>query len=189
MIRIIAAVAALMLLAVPACAQSYDSGPLSVTAIPNSSSHAAGSSIGGLFTIPFGRSTGNSSGIMTGVQWKSTGGSTGQIVVRAWSKKPSNPAFQCQDQVAYAGADSATTAQPADDAYLIVGFPLALTPAAPAVTTGDSATYASTTVQTFDFHNDDNPPTPNIYFCVTTVATDTADENALVRLTIAGPQN
>jgi hypothetical protein len=159
----------------------YDSGPVSATALPNTLSHAAGSSIGGLFVIPLARTAGGS-GIMTAIGWKSNGGSTGQIVIRGWSKKPSASTFACGDQAAYQGADS-------DDAFLIAGFPISLTPAAPAVTTGDSATYASLTVQTFDFKNNDNPPTQNLYFCAQTVATDTADENALVRLTVQGFQN
>lgn len=175
---------ALLFAAAPATAQiggcCYDSGAVSVTAIPNSSSHAAGSSVGGLFVVPLAR-TANGSGILTSVNWKSTGGSTGQILVRIWQKKPSALTFACGDQAAYAGADS-------DDANLITP-PFTITPAAPAVTTGDSATYGSSIGLTIDYKNTDNPPTQNLYVCVTTVATDTVDENALVRLTLSGPQN
>lgn len=164
----------------------YDSGAVSASATPNSSSHAAGSSVGGLFTVPVARGPG-SSGILTSVFWKSNGGSTGQLVVRIWQRKPVNTT--CTDQTAFAGSD-------ADDAFLITP-PFAITPAAPAVTTGDAATYASSTGLTLDYKNADSivagnnntPPSQNLYVCAVTVSTDTADESAVVRLTLSGPQN
>ena len=178
---ILAAAAVLIGLAGIAQAQvSYDSGAVSATATPNGSSHAAGSSVGGLFTVPLARTAGGS-GILTSVFWKSTGGATTQLLVRIWQRKPSVSSFACGDQAAYQGADS-------DDANLI-SAPFTMTPAAPASTTGDSATYASVTGLTLDYKNTDFAPSQNLYVCVVTTSTDTADESNLVRLTLSGPQN
>lgn len=157
---------------------SYDSGPISVTGAVNSSSHAAGTSVGGLLSVPIARVNGGS-GIITGLQWLSPGGSTGQLVLRAWTKSPLST---CTDQTAYANNS-------ADDPYLLPGTPLAITPVAPAVTTGDARTYAPVTGLTWDYKNVDINPSQNVYFCVITVSTDTADESSSVRLTVSGPQN
>jgi hypothetical protein len=156
----------------------YDSGPVSATATPANSSHAAGTSIGGLFTIALARTAGGS-GIITNLGYKSTGASTGQLVIRLWQKNPTGTT--CTDNVAFAGAD-------ADDVNLIIP-PLSITPAAPASTTGDANTYASVQGVTWDYKNVDTSPGQNLYACLVTVATDTADENKLVRLTLSGPQN
>ena len=156
----------------------YDSGPVTTTGAVNGSSHAAGTSVGGLLTTALARTNGGS-GILTGLQWISPGGSTGQLVLRGWTKTPS---ATCTDQTAYAG-------NAADDPYLIPGTPVSITPAAPAVTTGDARTYASLTSLTWDYKNADTSPTQNIYWCVVTVATDTADESSSVRLTVSGTQN
>lgn len=160
----------------PAAAQvagvSAHSGPVSAVATPANSSHAAGTSVGGLFQFTLG-----DAGILTGFWWKSTGGSTGQLVIRIWDKNPSNST--CTDNSAFAGSDT-------DDANLITP-PFALTPAAPPSTTGDAATYASLLGQTFDFKNADNPPTEKLYACAVTVATDTLDQNHQVRASLSGP--
>jgi hypothetical protein len=171
----------------PARAQvGYDSGAIVVTATPNSSSHAAGSSVGGLFVVPLARTAGGS-GILTSVFWKSTGGATTQLLVRIWQWNPTSTT--CTDQTAFVGSDT-------DDAYLITP-PFSFTPAAPASTTGDSATYASSTGLTWDYKNSDSTvagfnntaKSQNLYVCVLTTATDTADESKTVRLTLSGPQN
>jgi hypothetical protein len=153
-----------------------DSGAVAVTAAVNSSSHSAGQSLGGLISVPIARISGGA-GIITQVAWVSPGGSTGQIVVRIWQRKPASTT--CTDNTAYAG--NAT-----DDLYLITP-PFALTPAAPAVTTGDSKTYASLTGQTFDFKNQDLAASVNLYACVITVSTDTADESTSPWIMMSGP--
>lgn len=163
----------------PLYVTTFDSGAIAVTATPANSSHAAGTSIGGLFAVPLARVNGGS-GILTSLGWKSVGGSTGQLVFRMWFKNPTNTT--CTDNTAFAGSDT-------DDAFQPPGFPLSLTPAAPAVTTGDTATYAAQLGMTTDYKNVDTVPSQNIYVCAVTVATDTADENKIVRLTLSGPQN
>lgn len=207
--RIIAAAAiALLTLASSAEAQQavigFESGPVAVTGTPANSSHAAGTAVGpvaaglvgpggrpvaqltgnqsGIFVVPIGRITGGGPGpvgvsnIITQFAMTSTGGSTGQYVVRIWSQPPVNTT--CIDNTAFAGNFST------DDNFLITP-PFALTPAAPAVTTGDASTYASLTVQTFDFES----PQGLAYVCLVTVSTDTADENKAVRIMMSGPQN
>lgn len=162
----------------PVQAGGYDNGSQSVqSATPNSSSHAAGSSVGGLFSVPIGRLNGGASGIITNVSWISTGGATTQLLVRLWDKKPVNTT--CTDQVAF--VESIT-----DDEHLI-SIPFIMTPAAPAVTTGDTNTYAQVSSLTLSFHNQDG--NTNVYACVLTTATDTADESKAVYINIAGPQD
>lgn len=176
----------------------FESGASSVVGTPANSSHAAGQAVGpagnltpfnnqgltgtnqsGLFVIPVARVPGGSL-IMTQFAMTSSGGSTGQYVVRIWSRLPANTT--CIDNTAFVG-NFAT-----DDAYLITP-PFAVTPAAPAVTTGDSNTYASVTVQTYDVENTDMPSTRNVYICLQTVSTDTADDNKPMRVMVSGPQN
>ena len=156
----------------------FDSGVISATATPANSSHAAGTSIGGLFLVAIARTAGGS-GIITNLNWKSTGASTGQLVLRIWQKNPVNTT--CTDNVAFVGSDT-------DDAFLITS-PFSITPAAPASTTGDANTYASVAGVTWDYKNVDTSPGQNVYVCPVTVSTDTADENKLVRVQLSGPQN
>lgn len=156
----------------------FDSGAISAVATPANSSHAAGVSVGGLFSVSLARINGGS-GIVTSFNLKSTGGSVGAYVIRIWQKNPAGTT--CTDNSAFVGAD-------ADDANLITA-PFAVTPAAPASTTGDSATYASVTVVSWDYKNVDTSPGQNLYVCLVTVATDTADDNKLVRVQLSGPQN
>jgi len=161
-----------------------DSGPITGTGAVNSSSHAAGTSVGGLITIPVGYA-----GIVTNFMWQSPGGSTGQLVIRIWAWKPTGTT--CTDQTAFA-------ANATDDKHLITP-PFSVTPAAPAVTTGDAKTYASTTQVTWDYSNQDNPaagpagngvaPSNNLYVCAVTVSTDTADESTSVVAMLSGPTN
>lgn len=162
----------------PLPTSGIDSGPQSASATPANSSHAAGTSVGGLFTIAIARIAGGSGGL-TNLAYKSTGGSTGAIVLRIWDKNPSNTT--CTDNTAFAGSDT-------DDANLVL-TPTTLSPAAPGVTTGDAATYAQLYGFYIDYANADSPTTKNVYACVVTVTTDTADQNKLVRLTLSGPQN
>lgn len=155
-----------------------DSGAVAVAVTVNSSSHAAGNSLGGLITIPLAARPGTG-GILTQVAWVSPNGSTGQIVIRIWQVKPASTT--CTDQAAFAG--NAT-----DDLNLIAP-PFTMTPAAPAVTTGDSKTYAVSSGLTIDWKNLDNPQTTrNLYACVVTVSTDTADESSSPWIVLSGPQ-
>jgi len=181
---------AMTMLVVPALGQSvavqaggYDSGPSVSTALNSvvSASHAGGTSVGGLFTIPLARNSNPAinSAIITGVQMISTSGSTGTYILRAWSKIPQST---CSD-------NSAFSINSADDPYLIVGTPALITPTAPANTTGDARTYGSLTGLTWDFHNADSTPSQNIYACLVTSGTDTADDGGQIRLTFVGPQN
>lgn len=209
MLKIAAAVLGLMI-ASPVLAQTfvvgYESGPVAVTGTPVNSSHAAGTVVGpvagglvgpngrpvtqltgnqsGIFVVPIGRITGAAasagpvgvSNIVTQFAMTSNGGSTGQYVVRVWTQPPVNTT--CVDNTAFAGNFAI------DDNYLMTP-PFALTPAAPAVTTGDANTYASLTVQTFDFVNQNGLA----YVCLQTVSTDTADQNKAIRIMMSGPQN
>lgn len=153
----------------------YDTGPVQVTATPANSSHAAGTSVGGLFTLSLARTSGGS-GEITQVLFKSSGASTGQYVVRIWGRNPTNTT--CTDNSAFAGSNT-------DDAQLITP-PFSITPAAPAVTTGDANTYASVLNTNYGFLTSGNT---NVYACVVTVATDTADENKAVYVTMDALQN
>ena len=178
----------------------FEAGPSAVVGTPANSSHAAGTVVGptgnlapftnsatvgtnqsGLFVVPVIRSGAiNPSVIITQFALTSNGGSTGAYVVRMWSRLPINTT--CIDNTAFAG-NFAT-----DDQYLITP-PFSVTPAAPSSTTGDSSTYASLTVQTYDLLNADIPGTRNLYVCLQTVSPDTADENKPIRVMVSGPQN
>lgn len=156
----------------------WESGPVTVTATPSSSSHAAGVSVGGLLSVPLARTNGGS-GIITGLSWKSVGGFAGSLVLRVWVKKPVNTT--CTDNVNFAGSD-------VDDAFLIT-IPFSITTSAPLNTTGDASTYGTAAGLSFDYKNLDAPLTQMVYVCAVTNATDTADENNTVRITLSGPQN
>lgn len=178
---------------------SRDSGPITATATPANSSHAAGTALGctsagtgyancaassgnqsGLFVLPLAGIEGGD-GIIYHLAYKSVGGSTGQIVIRLWARLPSNTT--CKDNTAFAGSD-------ADDAYLLAAAnALQPSPSAPAVTTGDSATYVDLANLTIGYKNFDLTPTRYVYACVVTVSTDTADENNAIRLTANATQN
>lgn len=172
--------ALLALFAFPAQADIYglDSGAVTVTATPNSSSHAAGSSVGGLFKVAVASREGGS-GIITNANWKSTGGATTTLVVRIWQANPVNTT--CTDQTAFVGS--------AVDDQNLIAPPFSITPAAPVTTTGDSSTYAASSNLVLDYKNSDTTPSRYLYVCVLTSATDTADESAPVYLTLSGPQN
>lgn len=155
------------------CFMAGGEGYVSSPVTPSNASHAAGVSMGGLMTVPIGQQA-----MISGIGYKSIGGDTGQKVIRAWLRNPVNTT--CTDNANFVGSD-------ADDAFRIVGFPLAMTPAAPANVQGDSATYADLTGMSISVKNQDVTATPNIYVCIVTNATDTADQNKIIRLTLAGP--
>lgn len=156
---------------------TYDSGTISATATPTNYSHANGTSVGGLIPVALVRVAGGS-GIVTNFGFKSAGASTGNYVVRIWQKNPT--ATTCTDNTPF--ASNAT-----DDLNLITLAPLSITPLAPASTTGDSATYAWLPSLTLDYRNRDQ--TQNLYVCIVTVLTDTADAGNLVTVSMSGPQN
>jgi hypothetical protein len=157
----------------------YDSGPQHTTTSPAAASHAAGVSVGGLITIPLGRSNGGS-GIITSLLAWTSWGSTQTYVVRVWNKNPTNTT--CADNAAFA---SSTT----DDAYLIGAGPVSISFAAPQITTGDAKTYAPLTNLSWDYKNADGTSTQNLYACLQTVAADVPGASATLSLSLSGPQN
>ena len=190
----------LALLCAPLAAQQpiigFESGPATATGTPANSSHASGTAVGpsgatinpllvgtqqsGLFVVPWARIPG-ASGVVTQVLLTSTGGATVKYVVRIWSRLPVNTT--CVDNTAFAG-NFAT-----DDQYLIAA-PFSITPAAPDSTAGDANTYGSSTGLVLGaVPTDPSYVTRNLYVCVVTSATDTADENKPLRVMISGHQN
>lgn len=168
------------------CKYGADSGSQVAEATPTNSTHAAGTVLGhsadsgnqdGLLAIAAARDVGGG-GIITNLLYKSNGGSTGAIVIRLWQKRPT--ATTCKDNTAFAGSD-------ADDAFLVTA-PITLSPSAPGSTTGDAATYA-TTSGPWDFRNADTTPTTNVYACVVTAVSDASDANAKIRLSLSSMQN
>jgi hypothetical protein len=166
---------------------SADLGPRWVSSATGAA-HGSGQSVGGLLAIPvgFGNTTPTNnpipygwSGIITQFAWKSAGGSTVQLLIRLWSRRPS--ATTCTDGVNFA-------ANANDDLYLITP-PFSITPAAPAITTGDSSTYSSVTGLTYDWMNRDQPQTINLYACAIATATDSSDNSTTVFAMASGPQN
>ena len=157
----------------------YDSGSsASVFALPGSSSHATGTSIGGLFTIKLARSNGGS-GEVENVTWASTGGATVSLLFRFWDKKP---VATCNDGAAYVSST-------ADTAHNLIQ-PQVMTVAAPTYTGTDPTTYGTLSFSPpMSFRNQDVTATQNIYACVLALATDTADDSSTVYLIATGPQN
>lgn len=164
---------------VSATFNGFDSGPVqAVSGTLNAGSYSAGFSLGGLFTIPFARTNGGGGGLSE-MSYRSRAGSVGQVVMRIWTKNPSGTT--CTDHTAFVGSVT-------DDAFLVLP-PFSLTPAAPAVTTGDASTYASLLPGRISFLNADTSPGKNLYVCVLTVATDTADESNVVSVILSGDLN
>lgn len=140
------------------------------TATPANSSHAAGVSVGGLFTFPEARVPGGS-GLATQFTWISTGGAVVTYQVKLWDVSPTHTT--CTDNTAFAGST-------VDDQHLITP-PFTVTAAAPTNTTGDTKTYASFSWSPpLSWRNQDATRTNNVYGCVITTQTDTADDNAPV---------
>lgn len=155
-----------------------ESGPVQVISPTlNAGSYTAGMSLGGLFTVPIARVAGGSGGL-TQFWYKSKAGSVGQVLVRIWQK---TPAGTCTDHTAYVGSA-------ADDANLVLS-PFAVTPVGPAVATGDAQTYGPFYPGRTSYVNADTVPSRNLYVCVLTVATDTADESNTVSVTLSGDTN
>lgn len=188
---IAAAIALLQAQAAPAAEaiMAPDSGPIAVETTLGSGTLSSGNALG-LFAIPIGVAP-NGSGIITSFLWKSVNGDTTLKLARLYSAKPVNTT--CNNGAAFVGSD-------VDDAYLIGPGPFSFTPALPAVTTGDSATYFNLTGLTWDYHNMDSNPTggqtsnniaasKNVYLCVIAGASDTLDVSHAVRATLSGPQN
>lgn len=151
------------------------------TATPANSSHAAGVSVGGKFTIPVARFNGGS-GTITGLTWISTGGNTVQYLVRLWDKNPASTT--CTDNSAF--VENIT-----DDQHLIA-IPFTMTPQAPVVATGDTNTYATVTGLSFSYKNQDTSPSQNVYACVITVSTQPgspSDANKAVYINLTGTQD
>ena len=169
----------------------YDTGSAPfVSVTPGASSKTSGEAIGcatgtctgnqgAVFAIPVARTNGGS-GLITQFQWTSVGGSVVGIMVKLWDANPTNTT--CKDQTAYSGSTT-------DDAHLLTP-PFALTPAAPAVTTGDAKTYASYSfTPPLSFKNQDGTASKNIYACVISTGSDTADESSAVSAQLSAVQD
>jgi hypothetical protein len=153
----------------------FDSGPVTAQQTPSSSSHAAGTSVGGLFTLALGRTI-PGSGAITTVSVVSAGGFTGGYLVRMWKTQPSINTT-CTD-------NSPFVSNATDDLNLIVP-PFALTLSQPVQTTGDTKTYNSLQGVWFDY----TTASGNIFVCLVATATDTNDESHLVTVVLSGPQD
>ena len=185
--KLLPAIFVLCGMGVPALAQvaTYDSGAISVPGAGTAGSHAGGVSAGGLFSVPIARGKGGS-GIITNFMLTDISGTVGAFLVRVWQAKPVNTA--CAD-------GSAFVSNSADDSQLITP-PFSVTPALPAVTTGDSKTYASSVGLTWDYRNNDyigtggnnTYPSQNAYVCLV-VASAEALTPANLSVMLSGPQN
>jgi hypothetical protein len=169
----------------------YDTGSAPfVSVTPGASSKTSGEAIGcatgtcagnqgAVFSLPVARINGGG-GLLTQFQWTSTGGSTIGIMVKLWDVNPTNTT--CKDQTAYSGSTT-------DDAHLLTP-PFSLTPAAPAVTTGDAKTYASYSfLPPLSFKNQDSTATEYVYVCVISAGSDTADESTAVSAQLSAVQD
>jgi hypothetical protein len=158
------------------------SGAVAVAAAVNSSSHAQGTSLGGLITVPIA-TRGGGGGALTGISWTSPGGATVAILIRIWQRLPANTT--CTDNTAYVGSS-------VDDKWLVTP-PLAVTPAVVAPNTGDAKTYGNVSFSAngagLSFKNSDIVATNNLYVCVVTNATDTADQSSSPWITLSGILN
>jgi len=138
------------------------------------SSHAAGSSVGGLQTIAFFRAASTFSGIVNNVKWIwRTGANVTAVTVYLFSANPT--ASTCTDAAAVSIAA-------ADVLKIVAGSPFTLTPAV----VGTGATFSTAFVQSpVSVKNGDGTPGVNLYACVAVNATVTPAANDSV-LTIAG---
>ena len=152
----------------------FDSGTSPTqTATPANSSHTAGQSVGGLYSIPTARTAGGG-GQLEQFMLISVGGDTPTLQVRLWDRKPTNSSFACTDNAAYAaGSGSTGGTVPADQAHLLTP-PFTVTLAAPGTTTGDAYTYGSYSfVPPLSFKNQDGTTTQNVYACLEATVTYT----------------
>ena len=149
-----------------------------------SGSHAAGYSVGGLFTMALPRTAGGSApnggeGAITVVGVRSTAGNTAGYQVYLFNAKPSS-ASGCQDNAMF-------TLAAADALNLIGTSPITLTGAVPS--TVDTASYAYLSGIYFSYNNTDSPGTANVYGCIVAAATDTTDPGSTIALGLSGPQD
>jgi hypothetical protein len=168
----------------------YDSGTSPVqTATPANASHAAGQSVGGLFSVPMLRIAGGG-GLLEYIPVMSVGGDTPTLQVRAWDRKPTNSAFDCADNAAYAdGSGSTGGTVGADQSHMLPGFPQSVTLAAPANTTGDTKTYGVITLlPPISVHNQDASPTADVFICLVATVTYTPG-GAAYYVDAIGPQD
>jgi hypothetical protein len=156
----------------------FDSGIVRVSATPGAGAHAAGVSVGGLFSIPIARVNGGS-GIISGVHVFTSWGSTATYVLRLWQKNPTSTT--CTDGSAFVGSNT-------DNANLVTG-PQALQFNAPLNTTGDADSYADLLALSIDYKNSDSATTQNLYACLVTNASDTPGASATLSVGLSGPQN
>ena len=159
------------------------------TATPANASHAAGQSVGGLFSIPM-LPTAGGGGLLEYIPIMSVGGDPAALQVRAWDRKPTNSAFACTDNAAYAdGSGSTGGTVGADQSHMLPGFPQSVTLAIPANTTGDAKSYGTITLSPpISVKNQDGTPTTNIYVCLQATTTYTPG-GAAYYVNAIGPLN
>jgi len=152
----------------PLPVQGFDTGSAPATATgasktPTNSSHTAGVSVGGLFTIPVARALGGS-GAISRFFGASVAGDTTALLWRIWDVRPASTT--CTDNVAYIGNAS-------DDLHLIAQ-PFNVTPVAVAQTQGDAKTYFENDfVPPASYANQDTTLSLNIYACAVAILTFT----------------
>lgn len=147
--------------------------PASDTHTPANSSHALGTSVGGVFIIPLGRHA-----TLAQLSIKSSGGNTASYLVRIWNQYPLST---CTDNVAFLHVAG-------DYTHSLPGAPFVIIPVAPAATTGDSSTYGTVSLL-YPYTNTDVPATANIYVCLVAVSIDASDANNPVTVQALGWQN
>ena len=168
----------------------FESGTAPVqTATPANSSHAAGVSVGGLFSVPMLRTAGGG-GLLEYIPVMSVGGDTPTLQVRVWDRKPTNSNFACTDGSAYAdGSGSTGGTVGADQSHMLPGCPQSVTLAAPTNTTGDAKTYGTISLlPPISVLNQDSTPTKNIYVCLVATTTYTPG-GAAYYVNAIGPQD
>jgi hypothetical protein len=142
------------------------------------STHAAGSSVGGLFSLAFLRTAGGSAQLQS-LTWQSNNGGNVQLQARIWTKNPTSTT--CTD-------GSAFVASATDDAYLVTKPPLAFTPmpAPDSTVATDAKTYYSLSGLNLAVQNADSTPGNNLYICITAFASDANDNSHVVVLGLSG---
>jgi hypothetical protein len=142
------------LLGFPALAQNFGYDQVfSVTPTVQNAAYSSGNAIGGWQTINL-RNTANPGGIVDYVQVISKGGATTAVTIYGFTKSSANLASTCTDKSAFSLSTS-------DLAYMIPGFPIQLTPAAP---TGTTVSMASSSI-IVSAKNMDPSPTQALTFC------------------------
>ena len=176
--------------AAPLYVAGNESGTAPVqTATPANASHAAGQSVGGLFTIPMLRVAGGG-GLLEYIPIMSVGGDPAPLQVSVWDRKPTNSNFACTDNVAYAdGSGSTGGTVGADQSHMLPGFPQSVTLAVPAQTTGDAKSYGTITLSPpISVKNQDGTPSVNLYVCLKAASTYTPG-GAAYYVNAIGPQD